>query len=165
MTLNKLLILLVIPIFLFGCAPKQQESVAVSVEVPDFTLKDLNGEEVTLSSFKGFRPVLLIFWATWCPYCLKEVPSLNALREKYSKDSLEIIGIDIMEPLQVVKGYCDSKGVNYTIVLDETSEVTNSYGIAAVPTLVVIDRQGRGVVADNMLSDTILKAIEEAVNS
>ena len=61
----------------------------------DFTLKSLEGEEFKLSSFRGKNPVYLVFWATWCPYCVKEIPRLKELYAKLAPKGLKILAINI----------------------------------------------------------------------
>ena len=123
----------------------------------------MQGNLVTLSSYKDKSPVLIIFWATWCPYCVEEIPRLNKLREQYAKDKLEILAIDIQESLQTVQPFVLKKKMNFTVLLDEDGKVSDSYGLVGVPTLVVVDRHGKGVIATNALNKKILKAIEDSV--
>lgn len=131
------------------------------VDVPNFTLPDLEGQMVTLSEFKGQRPVLLVFWATWCPYCKEEMPNLMALKEKYG-DRLQILAIDIQESRQKVASYASGQNFNFPVLLDEEGEVAEQYGVAGVPTLVLIDKDGKGVVAENALNSRLLQAVEKA---
>ena len=132
------------------------------VEVPDFTLMDLDGEAVTLSQYKGQRPVLLVFWATWCPYCVEEMPNLVALQERYA-DRLQILAIDIQESHAKVASYASKRKLNFPILLDEDGDVSARYGVVGVPTLVLIDKEGKGVVAENSLNARVLQAVEKAV--
>jgi len=62
---------------------------------PGFTLKDLNGKEVSLKEFKDKKAVLLVFWATWCVYCRQEIPELIKLKSQYKDKNLEIFGVNI----------------------------------------------------------------------
>ena len=132
------------------------------VDVPDFTLRDTNGNAVTLSSFRGKSPVLLTFWATWCGYCREEIPRLVKLKEKYG-DRLAVLGIDIEEPADKVAAMAAKLKVNYPQLLDMDGEVAGAYGVVGVPTLVLIDREGKGVYAQNSLSKKLLSAIERLV--
>jgi cytochrome c biogenesis protein CcmG/thiol:disulfide interchange protein DsbE len=111
---------------------------------PDFQMKDVDGKPVTLAGLRG-KVVLLNFWATWCGPCREEIPSLIALQKQY-KDKLQIIGMltddDDDEALHKV---IEAEGINYPVVL-ATPEMRMEYGgIPALPTLFVINAEGRVV--------------------
>lgn len=117
----------------------------------DFTLQTPSGERVSLKEFVGKKPVLLAFWATWCPHCNDAVPALNALVEGPAKDRLQLIAVDYLESRQKVGGFVKSKKIAYTVLLDETGKVSRSYGVLGIPTYVVISRGGRIVYRGNEL--------------
>lgn len=146
---------------LTGCSRPDAEPASLEerVDVPDFTLQDTSGNAVTLSSFQGKSPVLLTFWATWCGYCREEIPRLVKLKEKYG-DRLAVLGIDIEEPADKVAAVAARLKVNYPQLLDMDGEVASKYGVVGVPTLVLIDREGKGVYAQNTLSKKLLSAVE-----
>jgi cytochrome c biogenesis protein CcmG/thiol:disulfide interchange protein DsbE len=111
---------------------------------PDFQMKDVDGKPVTLAGLRG-KVVLLNFWATWCGPCREEIPSLIALQKQY-RDKLQIIGMltddDDDEALHKV---IEAEGINYPVVL-ATPEMRMEYGgIPALPTLFVINAEGRVV--------------------
>jgi len=111
---------------------------------PDFQMKDLDGKPVTLAGLRG-KVVLLNFWATWCGPCREEIPSLIALQKRY-KDQLQIVGMltddDDDDSLRKV---IEAEGINYPVVL-ATPEMRVEYGgIPALPTLFVINADGRVV--------------------
>jgi thiol-disulfide isomerase/thioredoxin len=111
---------------------------------PDFKLKALAGTELTLEAFRG-KVVLLNFWATWCGPCREEIPELVALQNRY-KDRLQIIGlvVDDDDEKEIHK-VIDSEGINYPVALAD-SETRFAYGgIAALPTVFVINTEGRVV--------------------
>ncbi len=109
---------------------------------PDFQLKDLAGKDLSLASAHG-KVILLNFWDTWCGPCRAEIPSLIELQNRY-KDRLQIIGlvVDDDDP-DVVKQVADSEGINYPVAL-ATDNLRIAYGgIPALPTLFVINNEGR----------------------
>ncbi len=115
---------------------------------PDFTLADLEGNQVTLSDFRG-KTVFINFWATWCPPCRAEMPEIEAIHQEYKDKGVVVIGVDILVS-EILKGYDENDvrqfvqqgGYNWTFVLDTTGEVTESYNITAIPTSFFIDREG-----------------------
>lgn len=108
---------------------------------PDFTLVDLEGNQVTLSDFRG-KTVFLNFWATWCPPCRAEMPEMEAVYQEYKDKGVVVIGVDIKEAEEEVRQYVQQGGYSWTFVLDTTGEVTANYRIAAIPTSFFIDREG-----------------------
>ncbi len=108
---------------------------------PDFTLVDLEGNQVTLSDFRG-KAVFVNFWATWCPACRAEMPEIEAVYQEYKDKDVVVIGVDIMEAEDVVRQFVEQGGYNWIFILDATGAVSNDYNIAAIPTSFFIDREG-----------------------
>lgn len=114
----------------------------IGKEAPDFTIKDLSGRMVALSSFRG-KPILLNFWATWCPYCREERPQLDFLHERYKDKGLVIIAVSIDRSVAKVKRYLEKIPADYVVLIDEETEVARTYGVFALPTSFLIDREGK----------------------
>jgi len=111
---------------------------------PDFKLKDLEGKDVTLEAYKG-KVVLLNFWATWCGPCRAEIPSLIELQSKY-KDQMQILGMNVDDEDQTeVRAVAQGEGINYPVVMT-SPQVRLAYGgIGALPTVFIINTEGRVV--------------------
>ncbi len=111
---------------------------------PDFQLKDVTGKDLSLASAKG-KVILLNFWATWCGPCRAEIPSLIALQNHY-KERLQIIGLVVDDDDEdAVKQIVDSEGINYPVAL-ANNQIRFAYGgIPALPTVFVINTDGRVV--------------------
>ena len=109
---------------------------------PAFTLRDLEGREVSPASLRG-KVVIVNFWATWCGPCRAEIPDLVALQSKY-KDTLQIIGISEDEAgVEVVKRFAAEHKINYPVAM-MTPDVEKLFpGISALPTSYIIDRESR----------------------
>lgn len=109
----------------------------------DFTMKDLEGKDVALSSYKG-KVVLLNFWATWCGPCKAEIPGFVELQEKY-KDDLVIVGFSVDDPADKAKAFAAEYKINYPILLGEGREdVQESYGpIWGIPASFLISKDGK----------------------
>jgi cytochrome c biogenesis protein CcmG, thiol:disulfide interchange protein DsbE len=99
---------------------------------PDFSLASLGGPTVQLSAFAG-RPVLLNFFTTWCGYCKAEMPDLQAIHNRYTKDGLVVIGVDLEDPKQDVIDFASETRVSFTVLLDSKNKVGNLYGVNSYP--------------------------------
>jgi cytochrome c biogenesis protein CcmG, thiol:disulfide interchange protein DsbE len=111
---------------------------------PDFAVKDLDGKPLTLAGLHG-KVVLLNFWATWCGPCRTEIPSLVALQSRY-QDKLQIVGmLTDDDDLEAVRSVMKGEGINYPVAM-ATTEIRIEYGgIPGLPTLFVINADGRVV--------------------
>jgi thiol-disulfide isomerase/thioredoxin len=111
---------------------------------PAFTVRDLDGREISPASLRG-KVVIVNFWATWCGPCRAEIPDLVALQEKY-KDTLQVIGISEDEVgVEVVKRFAAEHKVNYPVAMT-TPEIEKLFpGISALPTSFILDRESRVV--------------------
>jgi cytochrome c biogenesis protein CcmG/thiol:disulfide interchange protein DsbE len=109
-----------------------------------YTLKDMNGNDVRLSDFKG-KVILLDFWATWCGPCKIEIPAFVELQNKYGKDGLVVLGFSVDDPLEKLKPFADQFKINYPVLVGkDRDEVQDAYGpIWGIPTTVLIGRDGR----------------------
>lgn len=111
-------------------------------QAPDFMLTSLSGQKVRLSELRG-KVVLLNFWATWCPPCREEVPSLARLANAMSNTDFQMITVAIdKEGRKAVDEYFQHAGVRLTTLLDPTGDVGKSYGITGVPETFIIDKHG-----------------------
>lgn len=116
---------------------------------PDFTLRDLDGQEVRLSSLQG-KVVLLNFWATWCPPCREEVPSMVKLNRAMAGKPFQMLAVSIDEGgREAVAGYFKASGSTLPALLDTDRSVGRSYGITGVPETFVID--GKGVILKKVI--------------
>ena len=110
-------------------------------EAPSFSLKDLDGNQITLGALKG-KPILMIFFASWCPGCKEEVP----LFEKFSagkKDHLTILTLAIDgEKEKRVRRFVKGLKVDLPVLLDLNEKVARSYGVRMVPTVFLLDGEG-----------------------
>ena len=102
---------LVVLFFVVGCMGPTTSSSGASY---DFTLKNLDGQEVSLNSLlKENKAVLLNFWATWCPYCREEIPNLIKLQKDYAGKKFSVVGMDVGESASRVSTYAKKMGINY----------------------------------------------------
>jgi len=116
-------------------------SVGSTHTAPDFTLQKLGGGTISLSEFRGKKPVVVDFWASWCPNCRRDMPNLNRFYEKY-KDGVEVIGVNLQERESTVADFIKSRGINFPIALDPSVQASNAFGIQYTNTHFLIDREG-----------------------
>ncbi len=126
---------------------------AAPAEAPDFTLKSLDGQSVTLSQFKGKQPVLLFFWTTWCPFCLKEIKVVNAQHQVFADRGLAVLAVNAGENAAAVSRLVKNYTISMPMLLDEEDAVTRAYRILGVPHFVLIDREGLIVYRGTRLPD------------
>jgi peroxiredoxin len=113
---------------------------------PDFVLeRPDSGGDLRLSDYQG-RPVLLNFWATWCPPCRSEMPELVRAQERYGRDGLAVLGVNLQEPDGAVLEFADEFGVQFPIAIDREGELAEVWRlggpIEGIPTSYFIDRDG-----------------------
>lgn len=128
---------------------------------PDFTLKDLNGEEFQLSALKG-SPVMLEFWFPNCGYCIKAVPTINRISSTYESKGLKVMGVEFSEvKLKYITKYIDQNNMTTPTLLNG-KETAVDYGISSGPTFVLLDKDHNVVYVKNGLDEEELVAkIEE----
>lgn len=131
--------------------PSEQEELP---DAPDFTLVDQYGETHTLSDYKG-KTIFLNFWTTWCGYCKKEMPDIQALYESYGDNKEDLIVLGVANPKtaeypnaadgseEEVIALLDEGGYTYPVVMDYSGEVFSQYGITSFPTTYMINSQGK----------------------
>ncbi len=134
---------------------------------PDFSLMDLSGKRAELAEFRG-QYVLLNFWATWCPPCVEEMPSMDVLYQRYRHRGFVVVAISSdVEGAPVVRGFIEKLGVSFPILLDSEQRVSNAYGAKNLPVSFLLDRQGNIIAAAqgarDWASPEALSTLEEII--
>jgi thiol-disulfide isomerase/thioredoxin len=109
---------------------------------PPLALPDLDGRTVDLGAHGG-RVVLVNFWATWCPPCVEEIPSLDRLRERLAPRGFEVLAVDVGEPRDQVKAFLEERPVRFPVLLDPMGETFKRWKAYAFPTSLLLDRRHR----------------------
>ena len=154
-------VILIATIFLFSsctakpqsAAPAEMTAVFSEAGLPfylnkvtprEFSLQTLTGETLSLSGLQG-KVVFLNFWATWCGPCVIEMPSMEAIYKRYREKGLEILAVNFGESQAEVQAFMNNHGLSFPALLDEDGRTGGSYGIQAIPTSFLIDRDGNVV--------------------
>ena len=116
-------------------------AVELKQPAPDFTLKALSGKNLKLSEMAG-NVVLVNFWASWCGPCREEMPLLNDLHNKYEALGFTVLGVNVEEDINSARGFLKNFPVDFPVLLDSSNKVSKQYQVIAMPTTVVIDRDG-----------------------
>ncbi|MCP3662388.1 MAG: TlpA family protein disulfide reductase [Gammaproteobacteria bacterium] len=111
-------------------------------QAPDFLLHDINGEKQKLQDFQG-KVLVVNFWATWCPPCREEMPSLERARDILRDDGVEVITIDVGEKAAAIERFLKRSPLSLPILLDSDTETASQWGAKGLPTTLIVDRQGR----------------------
>lgn len=113
-----------------------------TIPAPDFTLKALNGEEISLSQQKG-KYVLINFWATWCGPCKMEMPSLETLHQRFKSKNFSLLAIsNDMFGAKIVEPFVKANNLSFPILLDQQLQASNKFGVVSLPTTFMIDPKG-----------------------
>ncbi len=107
----------------------------------DFTLPLFNGGNVTLSSLRG-KPVVINFWASWCPPCREEAPILEEVWRRYKDKGVTFIGVDIQDGEADARAYIKEFGITYPNGPDVGGKITIDYGVGGIPVTFFVNREG-----------------------
>lgn len=113
----------------------------LSGPAPNFTLESMDGGSVSLADFEG-DVVLLNFWATWCGPCREEMPQLEAIYERYHDLGFTLLGVNVEEDSSGASRFLSETPVSFPILFDPENEVSELYHVVAMPSTVIIGRDG-----------------------
>jgi len=131
-------------ISVISCKKKEMETYLPSIGdiAPDFTLKDMNGNALTLTDYKG-KTVMIEFWATWCPPCKELIPTLEVLYKKYRGKGFIILAlVSEDEGKETIKSFIKEYEITYPVLL-ANKETIKRYGISSIPVSFIINKEGR----------------------
>ncbi len=119
-----------------------QSRIKVGSPAPNFTFPDLTGQTVSLSDYRG-RLVFLNIWATWCPPCVDEMPSMEKLYNKFKSDQFEILAVSVDgEGSKVVAPFMERLNLTFPALLDKKGKIKNIYGVTGIPESFIIGKNG-----------------------
>lgn len=127
-----------------SCGPSDEQSRVMAIKdqpAPDFMLTDLRGGEWQLSDLRG-KLVFINFWATWCPPCIQELPSMNALNKRMDAASFQMLTILYNDRPELGQSMVNKSGYTFPVLIDPDSSVGKQYGLTGVPETFIVDPQG-----------------------
>ncbi|MEN8154639.1 MAG: TlpA disulfide reductase family protein [Acidobacteriota bacterium] len=153
--MKKLILLITIIVFTINIYPLSGPAI-------DFNAVDIDGKNIKLSEFKG-KVVILDFWATWCPPCLKEIPNLKKIYTKFKDDDFEIISIALeRKPREHALKFVADKKMNWVHVIDKLKgrEIATEYRIRYIPTMYIINKKGE-IIESGLRGESLGEKIAE----
>jgi peroxiredoxin len=131
---------------------------------PDFTGTALDGRKITLSEFRGKNPVVLNFYADFCPQCKKEFPHLKSLDEKLGAKGLRIVSVSLDEDRATAANIPNDHRVKFPVIFDPKGGIAGKYNVQAIPHTVVIGRDGKvNTVLIGYNPDALDRAVEQVM--
>lgn len=164
--MKRAFIIIIASLLLFtACRTKESAGVGITQgkQAPDFTLKNIDGEDVSLSDYKG-KVVVVNFFGVWCSWCIKEMPGFVKVFDEYKDKGVELLVVDNGDDRETVLSYLNENNFDIKPVLDEKGEVVNTYKINGYPSSFILDEKGiikyvhKGFMDENQLR-TYLKAM------
>ena len=116
-------------------------AVALQDQAPDFTLKSLQGSNLRLEEYRG-QVVLINFWASWCGPCRQEMPLLDRLHHRYQDTGFAVLGVNVEGEAGPAQEIVDKTNVTFPVLIDTNQKVSEMYNLEAMPSTVVVDRDG-----------------------
>jgi peroxiredoxin len=152
---------------LMGCSGEDSQNSQIYDTAPDFKLKNLDGQTISLSSFQG-KAVFINFWATTCPPCVEEMPYLQELYTDWSaRNDVVILTIDMGESEGTIQNFMQSHNLTLTVLLDSQLKVAEKYKIRYTPTSILVGKDGQvkyRVIGAFKDKAAIVKAVEGYIN-
>ncbi|MBI2546374.1 TlpA family protein disulfide reductase [Candidatus Woesearchaeota archaeon] len=151
-----------------GVKKTPQTGIEIGAQAPNFILQDLDGKLIKLSDFRGEKVVVLNFWASWCPFCLDEMPDFEAVGKKHEDDAV-ILGVNRGEKKEIAFSYAKENlpvSVTYPILLDSNEDVSNVYILRGMPVTYFINKEGIitnrffGKITKEIMEQEIKKALD-----
>ncbi len=158
------LITLLLAVFVYVIFDSFHERlVVVGDSAPDFSITADNGRTITTSNFGG-KLLVLNFWATWCPPCIEELPSLNAFQRQFANSGVVVLGISVDKDVKLYRDFLAKARVSFLTARDPDNKINAEYGTLKFPETYIIDARGkvvRKIISNtDWMSERMLKDVE-----
>ena len=123
---------------------EERATLSVGDIAPEFEAKRLNGSTFRLADYRDKKAVLIDFWATWCPPCVDEIPTIKSIAETYRDQGLEVVGVSLDRNEQPLRDFVKEEMLSYVQVFDKekSNAIAKSYGVWGIPSVFLIDKNG-----------------------
>jgi len=142
---------------------KKQQAAETAIQVgnaaPDFTLTDLEGNEVSLADFQG-KYVFLDFWASWCSPCRNESPNMVKAYEEFGGENFEIVGVSLDKTAEPWRKAVEEDNMTWTLLHDPQGDVANTYGVQSIPFTLLLDKEGN-IIEKNLRGEQLQNKLKE----
>jgi peroxiredoxin len=131
-------------------------------QAPNFTLADLNGNNIDLNQvIKGNKVTLVNFWGIWCPYCVREIPELVKFYQQYHRRKVEILAVNVGDNPGTVPAFARKNKMAFPVLIDKSNSINGLYQVSGFPTTFIIDGQGK--IRDIIVGATNLETLAAKV--
>lgn len=148
------------------CLLLQPVSGRAATKMPDFNLEDVvTGKNIDSNSFNG-QSLLVVFFATWCPPCIQEIPNLIQLHSDYKSDGFSVVAISVDQEKRVVQKMVDKKEINYPVMMADNSVTRDFGGVYGIPTSFLVSSSGTVVkkYSGYVPHSVLVKDLEQIIN-
>jgi cytochrome c biogenesis protein CcmG/thiol:disulfide interchange protein DsbE len=158
------LIVLLLGVFVYVIFDSFHEAVVVVGDsAPDFSITADNGRAMTASNFGG-KLLVLNFWATWCPPCVEEIPSLDAFQRRFANSGVVVLGVSVDKDEKAYRDFLTRARVSFLTARDPDNKINADYGTFKFPGTYIIDAKGKVVRkiinAQNWMSERMIQDVE-----
>jgi peroxiredoxin len=136
-----------------------ETAIQIGKEAPNFTLTDIEGNEVSLKDFDG-KYVFLDFWASWCKPCREESPNMVKAYQQYSGDDFEIVGVSLDKTKEPWLEAVEEDNITWVQLHDPEGDVANEYGVQSIPFTLLLDKEGV-IIEKNLRGEALQEKLEE----
>ena len=140
---------------------EERPSLSVGDMAPEFEAKKLDGTTFRLSDYRGKKAVLIDFWATWCPPCVDEIPTIKSIAETYRDQGLEVVGVSLDRDEQALRDFVKEENLSYVQVFEKkkSQTIAKSYGVWGIPSVFLVNKNGV-INAMNLRGNRTEKAVK-----
>ena len=118
------------------------ENPLIGQKAPDFTLNSVHQKNINLTAYRDGKPVIIFFWATWCPHCRVQLDMLHKNQAALQAKGVRVALVDLGENAKQVQSYISANNINMDVFLDEDASVSDAYGVIGIPTFILVNADG-----------------------